>query len=45
MQGQDVEADVRSHKVKEGTLLKRSRAVKDWKKSWIVLTKTYLYSF
>ena len=40
-----IEADVRDNKVKEGTLIKRSRHLKEWKERWMVLTKTHLYSF
>lgn len=39
------EQDVRNNKVKEGFLIKRSRILKDWKKRWMVLTKTHLYAF
>lgn len=39
------EQDVRINKVKEGFLTKRSRFLKDWKKRWMVLTKTHLYAF
>ena len=41
----NVESDIRQHKVKEGFLLKRSRILKEWKKRWMVLTRTHLYSF
>ena len=40
-----IEADVRDNKVKEGSLIKRSRHLKEWKERWMVLTKTHLYSF
>ena len=36
---------MRHNKVKEGYLVKRSRHLKEWKKRWMVLTKTHLYSF
>lgn len=39
------EADVRHHKIKEGFLIKRSRILKEWKKRWMVLTRTHLYSY
>lgn len=40
-----MDTDVRLHKVKEGYLLKRSRILKEWKRRWMVLTRTHLYSF
>lgn len=40
-----IENDVRDNKVKEGSLIKRSRHLKEWKERWMVLTKTHLYSF
>lgn len=39
------EQDIKTNKVKEGFLIKRSRILKEWKKRWMVLTKTHLYSF
>ena len=39
------EQDIKHNKVKEGFLIKRSRILKEWKKRWMVLTKTHLYSF
>jgi hypothetical protein len=46
MQREDTaEADIRSNKIKEGWLVKRSRILKEWKKRWMVLTRTHLYSF
>jgi hypothetical protein len=46
MQKEDAaENDIRLHKVKEGFLIKRSRILKEWKKRWMVLTRTHLYSF
>jgi len=41
----DVELDIKSNKVKEGYLVKRSRILKELKTRWMVLTKTHLYSF
>mmetsp|Transcript_33105 Transcript_33105/g.65709 ORF Transcript_33105/g.65709 Transcript_33105/m.65709 type:complete len:128 (+) Transcript_33105:181-564(+) len=31
--------------LKEGWLSKRSRTVKEWRKRWVVLTATHIYSF
>jgi hypothetical protein len=46
MKAEDVvEADIRDNKVKEGSLVKRSRHLKEWRDRWMVLTKTHLYSF
>lgn len=39
------ENDIRNNKIKEGWLVKRSRILKEWKKRWMVLTRTHLYSF
>lgn len=39
------ETDIRVGKIKEGWLVKRSRILKEWKKRWMVLTRTHLYSF
>ena len=45
MSNENVEADIKDNKVKEGFLTKRSRHLKEWKERWMVLTKTHLYSF
>jgi hypothetical protein len=45
MNGDQILIDVRDNKIKEGPLLKQSRHLKEWKERWMVLTKTYLYSF
>jgi hypothetical protein len=45
MREENAETDIRNNKVKEGWLVKRSRVLKEWKKRWMVLTRTHLYSF
>lgn len=37
--------DLKNCKIREGSLLKRSKFLKEWRKRWIVLTSNYLISF
>ena len=40
-----IEDDIKKNKIKQGWVTKQSRFLKEWKDRWIVLTRTYLYSF
>ena len=40
-----IEEELKNAKIREGSLLKRSKFLKEWRKRWIVLTSSYLISF
>ena len=37
--------ELKNCKIREGSLLKRSKFLKEWRNRWIVLTNNYLISF